>query len=394
MAGTGGTTGPGNTLTIDALFIGNFAAMDTSGIQTGDGTAENAASFVSSVQGTPITTAEGLALRPLEIHSTDTNEWLATNDNTSVDYYTNDYVIDAAAAELRIDAVIKVRVTVEYDSGSGLQSEKFDMNLMQFDNGDVYAWPTKDGGVSQTAFDNLGELHSISVDSLLNDDGAEGDELVWIDSTIVGTTVVCFAAGTLIRTIAGDVPVETLREGDLVVTRNGKAQPIRWIGSQKLDAVDLHVNPKLRPIRIRAGALGYGLPRHDLTVSPQHRMLVRSKIAKRLFGQREVLIAAKHLVSIEGIEEITEAAEVEYWHFLFDHHRIVWANGALSESLYLGPQALKSVGPAALDEIYSIFPTLRDRPHEKPPARPIATGRKARDLARRHVTNRHSLIMR
>ena len=49
------------------------------------------------------------------------------------------------------------------------------------------------------------------------------------------------------------------------------------------------------------GALGNGLPRRDLLVSRQHRMLVRSSIAGRMFGDKEVLVAAHHLTALPGV---------------------------------------------------------------------------------------------
>lgn len=205
---------------------------------------------------------------------------------------------------------------------------------------------------------------------------------------------VCFAAGTLIETADGSRRIETLRRGDLVLTKDNGLQPIRWIGSRKIGTAVLQENPNLRPIRIKAGALGAGTPASDLVVSPQHRVLVRSKIAQRMFGAIEVLIAAKHLLEIDGIEIAQDIAEVEYFHFMFDAHEVILANGAEAESLYTGPEALKAVSPAARDEILALFPELRDMDSTAlaPSARPLVKGRVGRQLAGRHARNRRELV--
>lgn len=204
-----------------------------------------------------------------------------------------------------------------------------------------------------------------------------------------GMGIPCFCAGTMIRTPGGDVAVEDLRVGDLVETRDNGARPIRWIGGRALDRVDLAMVPKLRPIRIRAGALGQGLPSHDLMVSPQHRVLVRSAIAQRMFGTTEVLVAARQLTSLEGIDEVA-VESVEYYHILFARHEIVFSNDAQTESLYTGPQALKSLGQAAQDEIFTLFPELRAGPAE--PARPFVPGGKGQQMAQRHRRNGKMLV--
>ena len=208
---------------------------------------------------------------------------------------------------------------------------------------------------------------------------------------LVSIGIPCFCAGTMILTARGEVAVQDLRAGDLVVTRDNGLQPIRWIGSRALDRVDLALAPRLNPIRIRAGALGQGLPRQDLLVSPQHRVLVRSTIAKRMFGAAEVLVAARQLTAIEGIEEL-RVDTVEYFHILFDRHEIVLSNGAETESLYTGAEALKALGAAARDEIFALFPELRETP--APAARPFVPGAKARQMAERHQRNHKELVAR
>lgn len=205
------------------------------------------------------------------------------------------------------------------------------------------------------------------------------------------TRVVCFGADALIETDRGPVPAGRLAVGDLVRTRDAGLQPIRWIGSSRLDAAQLAANPRLRPIRIRAGALGDGLPSTDLVVSPQHRVLVRSRIAQKMFGTAEVLVAAKQLCQLDGIDIAEDLDSVTYVHFLFDDHQIVFSNGAETESLFTGDVALNSVGPAALEEILTLFPQLRSGVAPVP-ARVLASGRMGRKMATRHLQNRRALV--
>lgn len=204
-------------------------------------------------------------------------------------------------------------------------------------------------------------------------------------------TFICFRHGTLIQTTRGEVPVEELGVGDLVITRDHGPQPLRWIGSKKVDAALLHAFDTMRPVRIRAGALGDTLPRRDLYVSQQHRVLIASRIAERMFGEAEVLIAAKHLTDIDGVEIDHSNEALEYFHLLFDRHEIVCSEGAQTESLFTGPEALKSVDPAARAEILALFPDLLDTGAAWQPARRLGEGRKGRQLAKRHADNQREL---
>ncbi|MDO9638326.1 MAG: Hint domain-containing protein [Pseudotabrizicola sp.] len=225
-----------------------------------------------------------------------------------------------------------------------------------------------------------------------------GKSLTWKGITYSqwesATSVPCFVAGTLITTDRGEVAVEHLSVGDLVATADHGYRPIRWIGSHKLDAIDLRMKPNLKPIRIRAGVLGAGPPEQELMVSPQHRVLVRSEIAGTMFGSCEGLVGAKQLLIVEGIDVAEDVSEVEYWHFMLDKHEIIFSNGAQTESLYTGAEALKSVGHLARKEIFALFPDLRTRDPDVHPegARPFLSGRQGRKLAQRHAQKHRELV--
>lgn len=170
-------------------------------------------------------------------------------------------------------------------------------------------------------------------------------------------TPLCFAEGTRILTPTGPRPVEALRPGDRVVTRDHGAQPVLWIGAIQLDPARLAAEPALRPVRIAAGALGPGMPDRDLRLSPSHRVLVGGGRAELLFGVPEVLVAASHLVNGTTIRVDDAATGVGYVHILLPTHGIVWAEGAPAETLCLDPASTRDAQQA---ELAALFPDLAE----------------------------------
>ncbi len=162
-------------------------------------------------------------------------------------------------------------------------------------------------------------------------------------------SVPCFVAGTMIRTPRGQRAVETLKPGDLVMTRDEGAQPLRWIGRRTIAATG-----DFAPIHIAANTFG----RHrDLALSPLHRVLIRDATAELLFGEGEVLVAARDLVNDCSVRRI-EGGDVEYVHILFDRHQVVYSEGLETESFLPGPQTASSFEAEIIDEICAIFPEI------------------------------------
>lgn len=168
----------------------------------------------------------------------------------------------------------------------------------------------------------------------------------------------CFTPGTLIATPKGERRVEDLAVGDRIITRDNGIQEIRWLGQRALSGEELGHADHLRPVLIRAGALGGGLPERDMLVSPNHRILVANDKSALYFEEREVLVAAKHLTGLEGVDTC-QAAGVVYVHFMFDQHEVVLSDGAWTESFQPGDQTLDGIGNAQRTEIFELFPELK-----------------------------------
>lgn len=163
------------------------------------------------------------------------------------------------------------------------------------------------------------------------------------------TGVPCFVAGTMIATPDGERPAETLVPGDLVLTQDDGPQPLRWIGTREVAATG-----DFAPIHIRANTFGM---HRDLLVSPLHRVLIRDNLAELLFGEAEVLIAARDLVNDRSVRR-RAGGEVTYVHLLFDRHQVVFSEGLETESFLPGPQTTKSFEREIVDEICAIFPEI------------------------------------
>jgi hypothetical protein len=117
-------------------------------------------------------------------------------------------------------------------------------------------------------------------------------------------------------------------------------------------------------------------------------VLVRNAVAVRMFDSAEVLIPANKLLTLPRIDIEREADGVEYFHMLFEVHQIVWSNGALTESLFTGPEALKSVSAEAREEITTLFPEIVAPDYVPVPARPIPEkGKLMKRLAQRLAKN-------
>ncbi len=223
---------------------------------------------------------------------------------------------------------------------------------------------TIDGGeAGETAGDTLNVFGPANI--IYDGGNPENGTVTYLDGSVVNfsnienvTHVPCFTEHSMITTRRGLVPAGQLRIGDMVQTRDEGMQPIRWVGRREMTGAQLAQNPKLNPVLIRAGALGHGLPERDLLVSPQHRMLVGSAKVQLWFAEDEVLVAARHLTCLDGVEQIAPDS-VTYVHFMFDSHQVVMGEGTWSESFQPGDHVLRGMDDAQRNELAEIFPELR-----------------------------------
>lgn len=159
---------------------------------------------------------------------------------------------------------------------------------------------------------------------------------------------VSFIAGTRLTMANGrQIPVEDLRAGDRLLTRDHGPQEIRWIGQQVQRATGA-----LAPIRIREGTLNTA---NDLRLFPHHRLFIWQRSDELGTGRAEVLVKAAHLVNGDTVLR-EEGGFIESYQILFGAHEIIYAEGVAVESLLVTPQTR-----AALPDDMEIEQTEADR---------------------------------
>jgi hypothetical protein len=132
----------------------------------------------------------------------------------------------------------------------------------------------------------------------------------------------CLLAGTLIATPSGEVPIESLRIGDLVKTADGAPVPIKWIGRQSIPLRQARQADRL-PICVRSGALGAGLPRRDLYTSPDHALFIDGVLV-----HASALENGRSIVAAENLSLKT----IEYYHIEAEGHELIVAEGVAVET--------------------------------------------------------------
>jgi hypothetical protein len=181
------------------------------------------------------------------------------------------------------------------------------------------------------------------------------------------TFVPCFAAGTRIGTPDGPRPVETFRPGDMVDTRDHGPRPVRMVLSRAA-SFDAAEHPD-KPIELKPGALGHGIPGRMLVLSPNHRVLIDDGRG------REVLVPAKALTGRPGIRQRHGARHVLYYHLVLDLHEIVMAEGAATETYLAGDHAMAVALPGLRWALASL-----PGPAPSQPARPLFGAAAARRM--------------
>jgi hypothetical protein len=165
----------------------------------------------------------------------------------------------------------------------------------------------------------------------------------------------CFGAGVRITLANGAlVPVEDLEPGQMILTRDHGAQPLRWVGKTTLRA-----SGQFAPVVIGPGILGN---LRELVLSPYHRIFLYQRNDKAVGGRAEILVQARRLVDGRSIQQ-REGGFATYHSLAFDDHQIVYAEGVPVESLLVSRATIARLPEGLARDLKERFPNLDQHAH-------------------------------
>ena len=124
-------------------------------------------------------------------------------------------------------------------------------------------------------------------------------------------------AGSIVLTLKGETPVEAIRVGDRVITRDSGTAVVRSV-AQRTVVTQL--------IEVAAGSLGQNRPENDTVLPGGQSILIRDWRAEAMFGSKQALVPAAQLVDGEFIRDLGLREAVVY-EIGFDDGHIVYADG-------------------------------------------------------------------
>jgi hypothetical protein len=309
------------SITNGAIKLDGGALTDSSGFTIGTGATLTGTGTVSgAITGSGTITANGGALTLSgQVDASGTASSLVIDDGSTLQL-TSTAALGAAGinptltfignGDLFIDTAAAVG-TLHLGAISGFSGTD-KIQIKAIGSGDTVSWD----GVNKLTISN-----GLTSQTFTFAAGTAGQYITVSDVSGVDTLTICFMAGTMIRTPDGEVAVEALKPGDLVLTTTGEAKPVNWVGRQ---TVSKRFADPLRsyPIRVRAGALDDNTPVRDLLISPDHALLVGG-----------VMVQAGALVNGTSItRERTIPDTFVYYHVELDDHSLIFAEGAPAET--------------------------------------------------------------
>lgn len=168
-----------------------------------------------------------------------------------------------------------------------------------------------------------------------------------------------FTHGVLIQTKDGEVPIEDLVPGMILVCGNGQEQMLTWKGAMTIvPGAPTADESSVRLYRVTADAYGPARPSRDLVLGPAARRLVRDAKARQICGSEAALAPIERAVDSHAVIEVLPVRPTRVYHLMGEDHTTVLANGVEVESFHPGTRYSAGMTPDMQRMFEALFPHI------------------------------------
>jgi hypothetical protein len=168
-----------------------------------------------------------------------------------------------------------------------------------------------------------------------------------------------FTHGVAIATTEGEVAVEDLAPGAMLVCGNGATERLIWKGAITLvPGVPSVDGSPPRLYRVTTETFGPGRPSRDVLFGPAARRLVRGPEAQARTGYEAALELLSASVDGTYLVEVTPIQPLRVYHLLTERHATIIAGGLEVETYHPAPDYALSFATELRSLFLSLFPPL------------------------------------
>jgi hypothetical protein len=173
-----------------------------------------------------------------------------------------------------------------------------------------------------------------------------------------------FTRGSLVETDTGPVSVEDLLPGDRVMTHEGAAEPILWIGKTTLVPGRPGAGGRSHKLtRIQSDSFGMQKPMGCVIAGPSARLLRTPGHLRSLIGAKPALVPIQEFHDGMNIVETAPPTPIELFHMCLPRHAVINVGGLQFETYHPGVTALRMISHAMRSiylNLFSHIDELRD----------------------------------
>jgi hypothetical protein len=189
----------------------------------------------------------------------------------------------------------------------------------------------------------------------LNERGEVEDSLRIAPATVLFEEAFsALARGAILHTEAGRIAVEDLVPGMRVITSEGGARTVTWIGSMQVYPTTHEGQDPVTLTRFTADALGHAKPMQDLILGPRARVLLRDVRCRNYTGEPTAYVPARAFIDGVSVIEVTPASPVTVFHIALERQATLKIGGMEVESYHPGQNIETMMEP----RMFSLFKDL------------------------------------